>query len=373
MNITGKLFVSYLLVMFFSAGSLVAVTLAVSPRAIERHMLFMENQSAQDLASESMQSNLQAAFGSAITQSLSWGLSVGIVTVILMGMIVSRQLVRPLKEMEIIAKQFASGNYERRLSTALPAELGNVAFAINQMADAIDETEKQRLELIGVVSHEFRTPLTSMTAHVEAMVDGVLEWDKETQHVFETQLSRLNRLVEDLSLLSRIEAGQERIEIKATDLAEFLHVIEGAMKLEFQKRKVTLRFDKSPNFKVLIDSERTAQVLTNLMNNALRHTHQGGLVEVRCEQKQKAVTLTVKDNGEGIAAEALPHVFKRFYRGDTSRRNADDSSSGLGLTISQYFVAAQGGVMGVRSQEGAGSEFWFTVPLTTQESLATSP
>jgi histidine kinase len=338
-----RLIVSYLLVILVGSFTVLVAGEAFAPIFLERHvraMPMMVNVNVQPMLSD-----LDAAFRRAFTQSLMWGSLVAMVLAAAVALLVTSQVTRPLRRMQRASGRIAAGHYRERLDAQAPGEIGDLAEAFNAMAAALETSEAQQVELIGNVAHELRTPLSSLQGYVEGIEDGLFEVDEETLEAFKRQVIRLKRLVDDLSLLSRVEAGEEQIHLEPVNLIGFLQQTIVACRPPFLNKGVALTLDPGATpLTVLADPERTAQVLINLLSNALRHTSTGGEVHVTAEPGADGeVILGVQDTGEGIPDEALPHVFTRFYRADSSRRQDGESGSGIGLTIAKQYVEVQGG------------------------------
>ncbi len=232
------------------------------------------------------------------------------------------------------------------------------------MAATLERSEARRIQLLGDVAHEFRTPLSNLKGYLEGLEDGVFESDEATLAACTRQVTRLGRLVDDLSLLSRVETGQLDL---APDRLAVRDVIADAAQAfggRFERKTVSLELDPPRSDETVhADPLRTAQVVANLLTNALRHTPAGGRVALSARRlSHDEVRFEVRDEGEGIAPEHLARVFDRFYRADRSRRHDEGSGSGIGLTLVKQLVERQGGRVGVQSVVGQGATFWFTLP-----------
>jgi signal transduction histidine kinase len=198
---------------------------------------------------------------------------------------------------------------------------------------------------------------------LEAMLDGVYPADRENLQAALTQTRTLSRLVEDLRLLALAEAGQLRLHTAPLDLAPFLRQIVDAHRARTQEREVSLVLETPPALPLVeADRDRLAQVMGNLLSNALRYAPRGGRITVRAVDEKREVIVTVTDDGPGVPPEDLPHLFERFWRGDRARRQAT-GGSGLGLTIARSLVEAHGGRIWAESVEGEGSTFAFALPV----------
>jgi len=288
---------------------------------------------------------------------------------ILLGVAISWSLAAPLARVAQAARAFADRKWDQRVNVSGVAtqEVADVARAFNDMADSLQRAEALRRNLMADIAHELRTPLTVLQGNLRALLDGVypLELGEIATLYDETRL--LNRLVDDLRELSLAEAGQLRLNLQATDVRALLQAAAASFApvAEAHAPRVSLAVEVNDGLPLVnTDPDRLAQVVRNLLSNALRHTPGGGKVTVSASAEKKMIRVVVVDTGDGIPADELPYVFDRFYRGDKSRARAS-GGSGLGLAIAKTWVAAMGGEIGVESEPGRGSRFWFTVPVAT--------
>jgi histidine kinase len=223
--------------------------------------------------------------------------------------------------------------------------------------------EEQRIALIGNVSHELRTPLTGLNGYLEGLMDGVFPADDETFALMDHEIRRLRRLVNDLQSLSRVESGQISLHLADFDMKPEIERVAAQLRPQAEAQNLTILCDSAESVAVHADIDRVAQVLTNLLGNAIRYTPEGGTITVSLRAKQSVAQVDVIDTGMGIPADALPYIFERFYRVDASRTR-QSGGSGIGLTISRYLVWAMGGELTAVSEgTGKGSTFSFTLPL----------
>ncbi len=217
--------------------------------------------------------------------------------------------------------------------------------------------------MVADIAHELRTPISVIQGTLEAMLDGVLRPAPGELRGLHAETQRLARLVTDLRMLSLADAGQLTLEHGAVDLAAVVGGVVGRMKPLADSRNVALGADITPGVPPVDgDSDRLAQVVTNLIDNALRYTPTGGRVTVHVDRGDGRVLVKVSDTGPGIAPEDIPFLFERFWRGDRSR-NRHSGGSGLGLAIVKQLVALHGGDVAVESQVGQGSTFTVSLPL----------
>jgi signal transduction histidine kinase len=309
---------------------------------------------------------LDDTFHAAVNEILIVSTVAAILAAIAVSIFTARRIVEPIRAMMRASTHIADGDYHQRVEVPGQDELGALAVSFNRMADTLERTEQRRMELIGDVAHELRTPLSSIKGMLEGMEDGVLPTEPATFSSMEHEVSRLQRLVRDLEELSRAEAGQVRLDIRPANPADLIHAATNRLGSQFDDKGVWLDLDVSADLpQVRADANRTAQVLLNLLGNALQYTPSGGQVTVRCERDGDFAAFAVHDTGIGLSLEDLDHVFERFYRVDKSRSRAG-GGSGVGLTISKYLVEAQGGSIWATSLgPGRGSTFGFTLPIVT--------
>jgi signal transduction histidine kinase len=216
--------------------------------------------------------------------------------------------------------------------------------------------------MLADLAHEMRTPLASLRGHLEGIEDGVVALDERTTAILQAQITRLERLTRDIRQLTRAEEGLTRLQPAPVDLARLVQQAVAAVEPVALQNSVTVTATGVLTAPVVLDGERVAQVLGNLLENSLRHTPRGGTVTVHTDLGPRWATVTVTDTGEGIPQEALPHVFERFYRAGAGREH-DRGGSGLGLAISRALVEAQGGTLDATSPgRGRGATFRVRLP-----------
>jgi two-component system OmpR family sensor kinase/two-component system sensor histidine kinase BaeS len=280
-----------------------------------------------------------------------------------LGLAFSRTLTRPLDRLAQAARAIAAKDLTHRVEPGGTVEVANVATAFNDMASSLQKAEELRRNLVADVAHELRTPLSVMQGTLTAQLDGVFPLDLgETAKLYdETRL--LSRLVDDLRELAQVEAGQLQLNIGAIDLKRVIATTVSAFDGAASEKQISLNNESADQLPLVkADGERVAQVLRVLISNALRHTPANGAITVAAMPLADQVEVSVHDTGDGIAPHELPYVFDRFWRGDKSRAR-ETGGSGLGLAIAKQLIEAQGGSIGVESQAGAGSRFWFRLPI----------
>ena len=357
-----KLFLSYLIVIVAGVLSLFFAAQLSAPRALADHAVRMREMLQTMGGSEVLVEDLNESFALAVNQILFFAAAAALLTAVVVSTFVTRRLVGPIQRMKVASQRIAAGEYQERVEVPGEDELGALARTFNQMAQTLAETEERRRQLVGDVAHELRTPLANIKSVMEGLTDGVLPADPSTFHQVEREVTRLQRLVQDLEALSRAEAGQLFLERAPLDPATFIEEAATHLKPQYQEKGVTLAVHLPSLPVVVADRWRMTQVMINLLGNALQYTPPGGEVVVAAEAEQEQIVVRVADTGIGIDAEHLPHLFERFYRVDKSRSRAG-GGSGIGLTIARHFVEAHGGrIWAESSGPGEGSSFTFTMP-----------
>ncbi len=366
-GISVRLFLSYVLVLMIAGVVLFLASEAATPRFIEMHRgpAMRGMPGMQDRMVEL----LDSAYRRATQRALLLGLGAALAVAGAASFVLSRRLSNPLRSMKRASGRIAEGKYDERLDESTPGEVGELATAFNRMAAELERVEERRRSLVATVAHEFRTPLSSLRGYVEGLQDGAFEADTETLESCSRQISRLRRLVDDLALISRVEAGVQQVDPRETRLSTLFAQLEAEQSRAFAEKGVRLKVPVNDDV-IFADPDRTGQVLSNIVRNALRHSPPGGEVVVQTTYSPggprsadpPCLVIEVRDSGEGIAPEALPHVFERFYRADAARSRSDDDGVGIGLTIAKYFVEAQGGCISVESRAGEGTAVRFSLP-----------
>jgi signal transduction histidine kinase len=315
-------------------------------------------------SSPSVDAALAAAFRDALTQALLVATGVAVVAAVAASLFVTGRIVSPLRQLAAASRRLADGHYAERVPIRSNDELGELGRSFNVMADALEATERRRRELIGDVAHELRTPIATLEGYLEGLLDGVVEPNEQTWARLHGEAGRLRRLVDDLQELSRAEAHQIPLAVRPTDPADIARIAIDRLQPAFTEKGLALSSHVPSRLSpVAADPDRAVQVLSNLLNNALRYTPAPGQVHVKVCTVDDGVQYSVSDSGVGIDAADLAHVFDRFYRVDKSRSRAL-GGSGIGLTISRALVEAMGGRIWAESAgHGQGSTFSFWLPI----------
>jgi signal transduction histidine kinase len=277
--------------------------------------------------------------------------------------ILARGMTQPLRDMAQAARRMARGDYRVGVAVRSRDEVGQLAQAFNRMAGEMESLERLRRDLVANVSHELKTPISALRAHLENLLDGVADPNPELIEVMLQQSERLSRLIDQLLDLSRLESGDVPMEIEPVPLGPLVDRVLREVEVAWPDRASAVEVrnqvpgDLPP---MQADRERIHQVLFNLLDNAVRFTPPGGVVTVRAMRENGSCEVLVEDTGPGIPKEHIPFVFERFYRADPAR-SRDDGGTGLGLAIARSVVEAHGGKIWAESAEGAGARFRFVI------------
>lgn len=277
--------------------------------------------------------------------------------------IMSNRLTKPIKELNLAAKSIAGGDFARRVSVQAENEIGELGENFNKMANSIEQLENMRRSFVANVSHELRTPMTTIIGFAEGIMDGTIPPEKHKQYlsIVLDESKRLSRLVTDLLDLSKMEQGKFTLEIREFDLNEMirLNIIKSEKRISEKDIQLTISF-QAENQKVLADKDSIQRVLTNLIDNAIKFTPNGGFIDIRTGLANGKVFVAVQNSGAGIAKDELSHVFDRFYKTDKSR-SQDKSGAGLGLFIVKNILQSHGENIWAESEPGEYTRFNFTL------------
>ena len=369
-----KLFLSYLIIIVVGVLVLGSAAELAIPASFNRHMGSMGSMMEEVMGGAGggldAEADLFDSYRAAVNQSLLLAASAATLAAVLVSFLVSRRVVQPVRQMMAASQRVADGHYEERvLVRGSPPpeemdELDQLAVAFNQMAARLERTEAMRRQLIGDVAHELRTPLSTIKGSLEGLMDGMLEPDEANLLQLHREAERLQRLVADLQELSRVEAGAFELRLQPASVGDLIASAAERLGRQFEDKGVSLEVDLPPDLpSVLADEDRIGQVLLNLLGNALQYTPAGRAVRISARGAAAEVQIEIQDEGLGIPAEHLQHIFTRFYRVDPSRSRAG-GGSGIGLTIAKHLVERQGGRIWAESLgAGQGSRFTFSLPV----------
>lgn len=312
---------------------------------------------------------LEAAFLRRMTTASIIGGAIVALIGIGLAFIFSRHLSQPLSKLAVAARQIASGDFDVKIQASTGDEMEEVAHAFNFMKDSLKANEEARHKLVADVAHELRTPLSVLRGNLESMQEGIIEPTQETIVSLHDEVLRLSRIVQDLLNLGQMESGGFPLSLQPTKIEEVIIRVTSVFAAETDARGIRLETNIQgalPHTEA--DPDRIAQVLVNLLANAVHQTPDGGEISVSASRIDDNIVVSVTDSGPGIVKEDLPHVFDRFYRTDRARDRAT-GGTGLGLAIVRGIITAHKGSIRVESQPGAGATFTFSLPVLPSDQL----
>src|SRR3954469_37202 len=355
-----RLLLAQTLVLVAGAATVWIVAAVVGPPLFREHL---HRAGIPAMSSEQMHAEEAYTYATAI--SIGVALAVSALAALVVTWYFSRRVQRSVAEVASAAAAVADGRYDSRVS---PPQLGDdfdsLAEAFNQMAGRLEAVETTRRRMFGDLAHEIRTPVSVLEAYFEAVEDGVKVLDRETITMLRDQTRRLVRFSDDVAALAQAEESHAAIAPTSVAPEDLIETAVSAAADRFATKGVTLSSHVGSGMSaVWADSHRLGQVLANLLDNALRHTASGGRVDISATAHRDEVTISVSDDGEGIVAEHLPHVFERFYRADAAR-DREHGGAGIGLAIAKALVEAHHGHITANSAGPVtGTTFTITLPV----------
>jgi signal transduction histidine kinase len=277
-----------------------------------------------------------------------------------LAVLMGRMLAKPLREVGAAARRIADGDYAARVPRDGPEEIASLADSFNQMAASLEEQERMRRDFIANAAHELRTPLTNLQGYLEALRDGVIVADRSTYESLWDEAERLVRLSRSLDSLAEGDAATAPPTLATIDLAAAVRSAVDHAEPAIERAGLRLSVEVPPALPARANPDQLAQVLANLLSNAVRYTPRGGMVSVRAERRPGDLLVSVGNTGEPIPPDDLARVFERFYRVEKSRDQAR-GGAGIGLAIVKQLVEASGGRVGADSADGQ-TRFWFSLP-----------
>ncbi|BBZ66648.1 putative sensor histidine kinase [Mycolicibacterium insubricum] len=369
MGMRGRLLLAQTLVLLAGGATTWVVASVVGPPLFREHL----HQAGVEHNSNE-QFHAEQAYQHATALSIAVAITVAASTAFVVTAYLSRRLQHSIAELSQAAAAIAEGHYDIRVA---PPQLGdefeNLAGSFNQMAQRLQSVESTRRRMFGDLAHEIRTPVAVLEAYLEAVEDGVKTLDPQTIAMLREQTGRLVRFSADAAALAQAEESHTAIARGPVDTAELLTALKAAFADRYAAKAVALHTEAGDTAPIWADRQRLTQVLGNLLDNALRHTPAGGHVTLTTTRRGPEVAFTVTDDGDGIPAGHLPHVFERFYRAD-SARDRGHGGSGIGLAIAKALTEAHGGHISAASRgPGQGTTFTVAVPVASQsEGVPTS-
>jgi two-component system sensor histidine kinase BaeS len=275
---------------------------------------------------------------------------------IIFSVFFSRKLTFPIKGLTRAATDISGGNLKSRVKISGNDEIAQLSDAFNRMAQSLEIQESLRRKLTTNIAHELRTPISAIRGELEAMIDGLIPFDKEHLQSLYAEIGRLRKIIEGIEELSQAEASSRYLRKTIFPLYPFLEGISGRFGMLFAEKGVGIELSCDEKLTINADPDRLSQIIINLLSNALKATESGGNVMITANEGQTGTVIEVGDSGSGIADEDIPFIFERFYRGEKG-------GLGIGLTIVRELIEAHGGTITARSDAGKGSVFTLTFPV----------
>lgn len=356
-RLRGRLLLSHLIVAAATLGTVLVAVSWVGPGYFAGAM----GHAADDPHAPAMDALTLAAFDDAMRTALLAAALIALVTAVAVSLAISARVAGPVSRLAAAAHRVAAGHYAERVPLSGEGEVSELAAAFNAMSESLESDERRRLQLVGDVAHELRTPLSTLDGYLEGLEDGVVEPVPATWQLLRRETGRLNRLVGDLAELWRAEAGQLPLVIDRVAVDGVLAELKGRFAPEAAARRMTIEAVPT-RATVVADRDRLAQMLASYVGNALRYAPDGTTIHLAAEERGGEVRIAVVDEGPGLTADQLRYVYERFYRADPSRSRAL-GGSGIGLAITRALAEAMHGRAWAESDgPGAGSRFCVALP-----------
>ena len=364
-----RLFLSYVVVVAAGALAMLVVGAVVTRTAYERRVGGLGLGRGPGRGTGVTESQLTSALDESLVPALLFGVSAALIAAAIVAAVVGSRLLRPIDELRAATRRMAAGDYATSVATPVEAELASLADDVNHLGEHLASIEQRRTELLGEVTHEMRTPITIIRGQTEGLIDGVIAPSGEVFASMADEASRLERIVDDLTLLSRADEGTLEITMSDLDLASVVADAAERLRPQFEFADLALVVDvgdPTDSLRVRGDVDRLTQVLSNLLGNALAHTPPGGSVTIRAGRVSEGAYVDVIDTGPGIPADETEQIFERFHRG---RNGSQTAGRGIGLTIARGLARAHGGDV-VVAPSGPGATFRLTIPACGGPSAA---
>ena len=367
-RLSTRLFWSYVVVIVAGAITMFVVGTVVTRTVYERQLGGFGLGRGAGRNNRVSEAELQTALDESLVPALLAGTAAALLAAGVVAWFVGRRLLRPLDEVRAATQQMAAGDYDVQVPIPTETELASLAHDVNELGSHLATTERRRSQLLGEVTHELRTPITIIRGQMEGLVDRVIEPSDGVYVAVAEEAARLQRLVDDLTTLSRADEGALQVEMAELDLTDVALAASERLRPQFEHDEVILVTDSAhPSLVVCGDRDRLTQVVTNLLGNALGHTPSGGTVMVRAGRDGEMAWIDVADTGSGVPPEELERIFDRFYRGPDGTAPPGRSvraGRGIGLTIARSLARAHGGdVVALSAGPGTGATFRVTIPL----------
>lgn len=355
-RLRARLVLSHLVVALAAIGTVLVAVSLVGPGYFAAAM----GHPLGDPHGEAMDAATLAAFQDAVRTALLAATIIAVATAVVIAIAISSRIAGPVSRLVAGARRIAAGHYAERVPSA-DGEVGELADSFNAMAGSLEATERRRLELVGDVAHELRTPIATLEGYLEGLQDEVVAANDETWTLLRRETGRLSRLVSDLSELWRAEAQQLPLSLETLDASQVVSDVVTQFRPSAESRSIDIAVDV-PALAVRADRDRLAQIVSNYLSNAIRYSAERASVAVTAHRAGDEVVISVRDSGPGLTPEQRAHVFERFYRVDPSRSRAL-GGAGIGLAIVRALAVTMGGRAWADSDgPGLGSTFSIALP-----------
>ncbi len=304
-----------------------------------------------------------SAFLDRVNLQILVGALVAIGLALLLAIILSRTLTRPIRELTEATQVVSAGNWSQQVPVRSQDELGLLATSFNRMSADLARSLDLRRQMTADIAHELRTPLSIILGHAEAVHDGVLPASAETFEIIREEAGRLEHLVDDLRTLSMADAGELKLSMRPSSIEELLQSVQRLYAHRARQKAIQLDVKAAAEVPdVELDSQRIKEVLTNILDNAMRYTPEGGHITLSAKRADEQVEIAIQDSGPGVGAEELDKIFERFYRTESSRTR-EEGGSGLGFAIARSIIEKHNGRIWAESQPGQGLTVMIKLPI----------
>ena len=287
--------------------------------------------------------------------------AVSIGGIIIISIIISKSIANPISKVSKITKFIGEGNYENEVTyKSNIKEIDDLINSINKLSNELNEQENLRKQLTGDIAHELRTPLTSIKGHLDTIIAGIWEPTNERLNSINEEVTRIANLVDDLRKLAKFDSEKNNLNKEKVNLRNYIKTIAYNYEGKALEKNILIKYELE-DLEILIDKEKFAQVIVNILSNAIKYNNGNNEIYIKTFKKGNNINISIKDNGIGIPINECKNIFERFYRVDKSR-GANEKGMGVGLTIAKSIIKAHGGEIKVFSEVNKGSEFIITLP-----------
>ena len=286
---------------------------------------------------------------------------ISISSIIIISIIISKSIAKPISKVSKMTKYIGEGNYKNKLNyKSNIMEIADLINSINKLSNELNDQENLRKQLTGDIAHELRTPLTSIKGHLDAIIVGIWEPTNERLNSINEEVKRITNLVDELRKLAKFDSGKDNLNKEIVNLKNYIKSIAYNYEGKALEKNIVIKYQLE-NIEALIDKEKFAQVIINILSNAIKYNNGNNDIYIKVFKKNNSINISIKDSGIGIPKSEYKNIFERFYRLDKSR-GANEKGVGVGLTIAKSIVNAHGGEIEVYSEINKGSEFIISLP-----------